>query len=99
MDFSLPEIGEGVYEAEFLNWLVKPGDTVMSGQNLMEVMSDKATMELPAPFAVTIDELRVTPGQKIKIGDVLLTYTPAGATQPEPEPARPAVSTNDRPSP
>src|SRR5213078_2826731 len=69
-----------------------------SGQNLMEVMTDKATMELPAPFAGTIDELCATPGQKIKIGDVLLSYTPAGAMQPEPEPARPAASTNDGPS-
>ncbi len=99
MEFRLPEIGEGVYEAEFLNWFVKPGDTVKSGQNLMEVLTDKATMELPAPFAGTIDELRATPGQKIKVGDVLLTYTPIGATQPEAEPARPAASSNDRSSP
>src|SRR5437868_4724317 len=99
MEFRLPEIGEGVYEAEFLNWLVKPGDMVKSGQNLMEVMTDKATMELPAPFAGTISELRVTPGQKIKVGDVLLTYTPAGATPSEPELARPAMFANDRPSP
>ena len=96
MEFRLPEIGEGVYEAEFLNWLVKPGDTVKSGQNLMEVMTDKATMEVPAPFAGTITELRASPGQKIKVGDVLLTYTPAGATQPEADAARPAASTNDR---
>src|SRR3954471_18899378 len=96
MEFRLPEIGEGMYEAEFLNWLVKPGDTVKSGQNLMEVMTDKATMEVPAPFAGTITELHATSGQKIKIGDVLLTYTPAGATQPEPEATRPATSTNDR---
>jgi pyruvate dehydrogenase E2 component (dihydrolipoamide acetyltransferase)/2-oxoisovalerate dehydrogenase E2 component (dihydrolipoyl transacylase) len=99
MEFRLPEIGEGVYEAEFVNWLVKPGDTVKSGQNLMEVMTDKATMEVPAPFAGTITELHASPGQKIKIGDVLLTYTPVGATQPAPEAARPAVSTNDRLSP
>ena len=97
MEFRLPEIGEGVYEAEFLNWLVKPGDTVKSGQNLMEVMTDKATMELPAPFAGTIDELRATPGQKIKVGDVLLTYTPVGATQPEAEPARTAASRASQP--
>src|SRR5436309_935411 len=51
MDFQLPELGEGVYEAELTSWLVKPGDAVKRGQNLMEVMTDKATMEVPAPFA------------------------------------------------
>src|SRR5260370_23217992 len=99
MNFNLPEIGEGVYEAEFLTWLVKPGDTVKSGQNLMEVMTDKATMELPAPFAGTITELRATPGQKVNIGDVLLTYTPAGVAQTDSEPMRPSVSTNHRLTP
>jgi 2-oxoisovalerate dehydrogenase E2 component (dihydrolipoyl transacylase) len=98
MEFRLPEIGEGVYEAEFVNWLVKPGDVVKSGQNLLEVMTDKATMEVPAPFAGTINELRATPGQKLKIGDTVLTYTPAGATQPEPELTRPTAATNDRPA-
>ena len=80
MDFALPEIGEGVYEAELIAWLVKPGDVVKRGQNLMEVMTDKATMEVPAPFAGTITALRAEPGQKIKVGEVVLTY--AGAEQP-----------------
>ena len=63
MDFHLPELGEGVYEAELVRWLVKPGDAVKRGQTLMEVMTDKATMEVPAPFAGTITELRAEPGQ------------------------------------
>src|SRR5436305_9753531 len=74
MDFALPEIGEGVYEAELVAWLVKPGDRVQRGQNLAEVMTDKATMEVPAPFAGTITALRAEPGQKIKVGEVILTY-------------------------
>lgn len=78
MDFRLPELGEGVYEGEFVRWLVNPGDAVKSGQPLLEVMTDKATMEVPAPFAGTVRELRLTPGQKVKVGDVVLTYTPAG---------------------
>jgi 2-oxoisovalerate dehydrogenase E2 component (dihydrolipoyl transacylase) len=74
MQFTLPEIGEGVYEAEMIAWLVKPGDAVKRGQNLLEVMTDKATMEVPSPFVGTITELKAEPGQKIKVGDVLLTY-------------------------
>src|SRR4051812_34891456 len=78
MEFKVPEIGEGVYEAEFVAWQVKPGDVVKRGQVLMEVMTDKATMEVPSPFAGTITSLNAEPGQKIKVGDVALSYTPAG---------------------
>jgi pyruvate dehydrogenase E2 component (dihydrolipoamide acetyltransferase)/2-oxoisovalerate dehydrogenase E2 component (dihydrolipoyl transacylase) len=77
MDFALPEIGEGVYEAELVSWLVKPGDAVKSGQVLLDVLTDKATMEVPAPFAGTITALKAQPGQPIKVGEVILSYTPA----------------------
>jgi pyruvate dehydrogenase E2 component (dihydrolipoamide acetyltransferase)/2-oxoisovalerate dehydrogenase E2 component (dihydrolipoyl transacylase) len=80
MDFALPEIGEGVYEAELIQWLVKPGDAVKRGQNLLEVMTDKATMEIPSPFIGTIGELKAEPGSKIKVGQVILSYS--GAEQP-----------------
>jgi pyruvate dehydrogenase E2 component (dihydrolipoamide acetyltransferase)/2-oxoisovalerate dehydrogenase E2 component (dihydrolipoyl transacylase) len=78
MDFALPEIGEGVYEAELVSWLVKPGDTVKRGQGLAEVMTDKATMEIPSPFAGAVTELRARPGQTVKVGEILLSYSPAG---------------------
>jgi 2-oxoisovalerate dehydrogenase E2 component (dihydrolipoyl transacylase) len=81
MEFRLPELGEGVYEAELVSWLVKPGDAVKRGQNLVEVLTDKATMEVPSPFAGTITELLAEPGQRIKVGDVVLAYT-AGASEP-----------------
>src|SRR5437868_7929343 len=78
MDFRLPELGEGVYEAELVAWLVKIGDTVKRGQNLMEVLTDKASMEVPSPFAGSITDLRAEPGQQVKIGDIVLTYSPTG---------------------
>ncbi len=78
MDFRLPELGEGVYEAELVAWQVQPGQAINRGQNLMEVLTDKASMEVPAAFAGTIDALQAKPGEKIKVGDVVLTYTPAG---------------------
>jgi pyruvate dehydrogenase E2 component (dihydrolipoamide acetyltransferase)/2-oxoisovalerate dehydrogenase E2 component (dihydrolipoyl transacylase) len=85
MDFSLPELGEGVYEAELLRWLVKPGDTVKRGQTLMEVMTDKATMEVPSPFAGTINTLRAEVGNQLKVGAVVLTFDAAGdAAMPAP---------------
>jgi pyruvate dehydrogenase E2 component (dihydrolipoamide acetyltransferase)/2-oxoisovalerate dehydrogenase E2 component (dihydrolipoyl transacylase) len=92
MDFHLPQLGEGIYEAEMVRWLIRPGDAVAHGQGLMEVMTDKATMEVPAPFAGTVHELRVQPGQTVKVGDLILTYTPTGAVPEEIDPpAMPAV--------
>ncbi|MGL4551795.1 MAG: dihydrolipoamide acetyltransferase family protein [Gemmataceae bacterium] len=105
MEFALPEIGEGVYEAELVRWLVAPGDAVKPGQPLLEVMTDKATMEVPAPFAGSIDAVLGEPGAKVKVGDVILRYTSSkGAAAPEPPPAHAAgsprvPSTNGTPSP
>lgn len=79
MDFRLPELGEGVYEAELLSWHVGPGDRVRPGQPLMEVLTDKATMEVTAPFGGAITELRVQPGNIMKVGDVVLVYQGEGA--------------------
>src|SRR5438876_7897740 len=78
MEFRLPELGEGVYEAELTAWLVKVGDSVKRGQNLMEVLTDKASMEVPSPFAGTIAKLNAEPGQVIKVGDAVLSYEAAG---------------------
>jgi pyruvate dehydrogenase E2 component (dihydrolipoamide acetyltransferase)/2-oxoisovalerate dehydrogenase E2 component (dihydrolipoyl transacylase) len=92
MDFKLPELGEGVYEAEAVRWLVQAGDAVKSGQTLLEVLTDKATMEVPAPFSGVVQTLLAEPGQKLKIGDVILNYedkkgaTVKPAAKPEAEP-------------
>jgi 2-oxoisovalerate dehydrogenase E2 component (dihydrolipoyl transacylase) len=94
MDFALPEIGEGVYEAELIRWLVEPGTTIKRGQPLVEVMTDKATMEVPSPFAGSITDLRVQPGQTIKVGQVLLSYESAAKAASEPRP--PASSAANR---
>jgi pyruvate dehydrogenase E2 component (dihydrolipoamide acetyltransferase)/2-oxoisovalerate dehydrogenase E2 component (dihydrolipoyl transacylase) len=87
MDFRVPELGEGVYEAEFVSWQVKVGDKVRRGQNLMEVLTDKATMEVPSPFAGTVTALHAEPGEQIKVGQVVLSYTPAGQPEGAREPA------------
>ena len=78
MDFPLPPVGEGLFEVELVRWLVRPGDAVSRGQGLAEVMSDKASMEVPAPFAGTVTALSATPGTKIKVGQVVLSYEPVG---------------------
>ncbi len=104
MEFHLPELGEGVYEAEMSRWLIKEGDRVRPGQGLLEVLTDKATMEVPAPFEGTVANFRVKSGQKLKIGDTLLDYrddssyvapTPVGAAADEKVATAPPVANSN----
>ena len=104
MDFALPPVGEGLVEVELVRWLVKPGDDVRRGQSLIEVMSDKATMEVPSPFAGTIAETIADEGAKVNVGEVVLRYEPTsrgvhppGAGEPgEPAGASPAARHTNR---
>src|SRR5438045_8859524 len=98
MDFHLPQLGEGVYEAEMIRWLVAAGNAVKHGQGLMEVMTDKATMEVPAPFAGTVTELRVQPGTTIKVGDLILSYTPSGTVAEDIAPPAPVAVPSPQPN-
>jgi pyruvate dehydrogenase E2 component (dihydrolipoamide acetyltransferase)/2-oxoisovalerate dehydrogenase E2 component (dihydrolipoyl transacylase) len=88
MDFPLPPVGEGLLEVELTRWLVRPGDAVARGQGLAEVMSDKASMEVPSPFAGTVTELHATPGTKVKVGQKFLSYNPVADSAVVPAAAR-----------
>jgi pyruvate dehydrogenase E2 component (dihydrolipoamide acetyltransferase) len=97
--FVLPDIGEGVVEAEIQQWFVKPGDHVKEDQPLVEVMTDKATVTLPSPRRGTITKLLYQPGQMAKVHEPLLEMVedvrpdrlppaemPAAPPMPAPEP-------------
>jgi len=74
VQFRLPDLGEGITEAELVRWLVKVGDTVTQDQEIVEVQTDKAMVELPSPVAGTVLELNVTEGQIVPVETVLLTF-------------------------
>jgi pyruvate dehydrogenase E2 component (dihydrolipoamide acetyltransferase) len=78
-DVKLPELGEGVTEGELIKWLVKPGDTVKPDQPVAEVMTDKATVEVPSPVAGVVKDLKFKIGDVIKVESVMLTLDGAGA--------------------
>jgi pyruvate dehydrogenase E2 component (dihydrolipoamide acetyltransferase) len=78
--FILPDLGEGVHEAELIKWRVKPGETVEEHQTLAEMETDKALVEVPSPWAGTIKELKGNEGDIINVGDVLVTYDIAGGS-------------------
>jgi pyruvate dehydrogenase E2 component (dihydrolipoamide acetyltransferase) len=77
--FLLPDLGEGLVEAELIRWLVKPGDTVKESQAIAEMQTDKALVEVPSPWAGTITELCGKDGDIIKVAAVLVRYAPQGA--------------------
>lgn len=85
MDFHLPPVGEGLVEVELVRWQVQPGDTVKRGQTLLEVMSDKASMEVPSPFSGSISEIVAQEGNKIQVGELILRYTKNGQPAKESE--------------
>jgi pyruvate dehydrogenase E2 component (dihydrolipoamide acetyltransferase) len=103
LEFKLPDIGEGVAEGEIVKWLVQVGDVVAEHQAVLEVMTDKATVEIPAPAAGRIAEQSVKAGEVVPVGAVLYVLEVApgaapaasrelAAERPEPAAARPEVA-------
>ncbi len=78
--FLLPDLGEGVHEAELISWKVSPGDTVEEHQIVAEMETDKALVEVPSPRAGVIKELMGNPGDILKVGEPAWTYEGASAT-------------------
>lgn len=79
MEFRLPELGEGVTEGELVKWLVKPGDQVKDDQPLCEIMTDKATIEIPSPFTGSIKELHAKEGEVVKVHQMMFSGEAVGA--------------------
>src|SRR6266571_2752042 len=76
-EFKLPDLGEGMQEAEIVQWLIKPGDTIKLDQTMVKVETDKAIVEIPSPVAGRVSEIRVQDGQTAKVGEVLVVFETA----------------------
>src|SRR5690348_523962 len=81
-EVKFPDIGEGVAEGEIVRWLVKAGDAVKEDQPLVEVMTDKASVEIPSPRTGTIEAIRVEEGAVVPVGTVLVSIAVAGGGAP-----------------
>ena len=96
--FILPDLGEGVHEAELIAWKVSEGDTVEEHDILAEMETDKALVEVPSPRAGTIKTLHGSEGEILNVGNPLVTYVGGGddaPSAPAPEPAKaPAPADN-----
>lgn len=101
--FRLPDVGEGIVEADIVEYLVKTGDKVQADQIVLRIETDKAVVELPAPVTGTIAEIPFKPGDTANVGDPILVIeteadvmVPAAATE---QPAAPSVEAAQPPTP
>jgi 2-oxoisovalerate dehydrogenase E2 component (dihydrolipoyl transacylase) len=81
---KVPDIGEGIAEVELVAWQVKPGDAVEADQPLADLMTDKATVEVPSPVSGTVLSLGGKPGDKLAVGSELLRLATQSAGRDEP---------------
>lgn len=88
-DFTLPDIGEGVAEGEIIKWMVKEGDPIKEDQPLVEVMTDKVNVQIPAPRTGKVSRIMVKEGETAKVGQVIMiiddgTNNPSHSSSPAP---------------
>ena len=95
--FSLPDLGEGLTEAEIVAVLVREGDVIKEDVPLLEVETDKAQVEIPSPMGGRVEKIHVEPGQTVKVGAPLVTFgdAPVGTVTP---PTRPTAAASTPPA-
>ena len=95
--FPLPDAGEGLTEADIVEWRVAVGDTVEVNQTIVEIETAKSLVELPSPFAGVVTEILVPPGQTANVGDPIIVFDvdPGGAAPVDDAPADTAAAAQD----
>jgi pyruvate dehydrogenase E2 component (dihydrolipoamide acetyltransferase) len=98
-EFKLPDLGEGLTEGEVARWLVSVGDEVAEDQPLVEIQTDKTTVEIPSPAAGKVAQILVEEGNVVPVGTVLVVIGEDGAAAPSPrrEPSKAAMSEGQAP--
>jgi len=94
-EFRLPDLGEGLADAEIVQWLVGPGDTVTLNQTLAEVETAKAVVELPSPYDGTVAALHAEAGETVDVGAPLIDFEVGAAEGDEPERDGTGAETDD----
>src|SRR4051812_23768340 len=98
-EFKLPDIGEGIAEAEIVAWHVAVGDAVSEDQQLADMMTDKATVEMESPVAGKVLELAGEVGDQIPIGSVLVVIETEGESSAGADETAPARERHDEGAP
>jgi pyruvate dehydrogenase E2 component (dihydrolipoamide acetyltransferase) len=93
--FNLPDVGEGLTEAEIVSWKVKAGDTVTVNQVIVEIETAKSLVELPCPFAGVVSELMAKEGDTVEVGNPIISVTvPDGSTSAAVTTSIPVIAEN-----
>jgi pyruvate dehydrogenase E2 component (dihydrolipoamide acetyltransferase) len=90
-EFTLPDVGEGLTEAEIVSWKVKAGDTIEINQVLVEIETAKSLVELPSPFAGTVAALLVDEGATVEVGTPIIVVSEVGSVTPSVVPSEDVV--------
>ena len=93
-EFKLPDLGEGLTEGEVARWLVAEGQEVAEDEPLVEIQTDKTTVEIPSPAAGVVARILVAEGEVVPVGTVLVVIGADGA-EPRPRPNRPVSRVQD----
>ncbi len=99
IEFKLPELGENVSAGDVMRVLVKPGDTVANEQAVLELETDKATIEVPSSVAGTIKDVKVKQGEKVKVGQTIFTVDDVAGSSAGKADAAPKKEAADKPKP
>ncbi len=92
-EFKLPDIGEGVHEGEISKWLVEPGQSVTEDQPMVEVMTDKVTVEITSPVNGVVEELLYKEGDVVKVGSIIIRIDDSATSGAKPA-SNEAAATN-----
>src|SRR5688500_15552513 len=96
-DFRLPDLGEGVTEAEIDRWLVKEGDVIEEDAPLVDVITDKASAEIPSPFEGVVARIHVKEGEVVAVGTTLVTIGEDASASSAPPPPPPVETASAPP--
>ncbi len=96
--FVLPDLGEGLVEAEIVKVLVREGDVIAEDAPLLLVETDKATVEIPSPFSGRVERIHVHPNQTVHVGDVLVTFADGDGAAAQSSPAKEARGLGSSPA-
>src|SRR6202166_713363 len=98
VNFNLPELGENVTTGDVLRVLVKTGDTIAKDQPVLELETDKATIEVPSSVAGQVTEIKVKAGDTVKVGQAILSVEGGGAPRPASPGTAPAAAPKPEPA-
>ncbi|MGZ9149113.1 MAG: biotin/lipoyl-containing protein, partial [Candidatus Deferrimicrobiaceae bacterium] len=104
IELKLPDVGEGIAEGEIVRWLVAEGAAVKEDDLLVEILTDKANIELPSPVSGTLLKILAQPGQVVKVGEPIALIEPAAGQavavqRGMPPPDRPAPASREATEP